>query len=185
MRGAWLGKPSASRSGKMRFFQLSADGSTLRWGWKKHVLLFHVDEMVCNDDTCSITLVMTVDRDLKIKFPDRGMCAPVTVNYICEFETIPCAHGNAGLCTKDRYEACQGNFIYKYFPTYQLCETAVEVPHVNSRTGACNGRLWPMERSSLEGHVCRVGCGVSTGCWNSNPIPRITATMLCVVPDSS
>ena len=68
------------RKQKTRFFQLSADGSTLRWGWKKHVLLFHVDEMECNDDDLSIKLVLTVDRDLIITFPDRYTCAsPLSV----------------------------------------------------------------------------------------------------------
>lgn len=33
--GAWLGKPTPSRLRKIRFFQLSYDGSTLRWGWNK------------------------------------------------------------------------------------------------------------------------------------------------------
>lgn len=80
LQGAWLGKPSPSQKAKAlvpktRFFQLSADGTTLRWGWKKHVLLFHVDEMECNDDDLSVTLVMTVDRDLCIQFPDRRTCA--------------------------------------------------------------------------------------------------------------
>lgn len=31
MRGAWLGKPSARKPLKRRFFQLSADGASLRW----------------------------------------------------------------------------------------------------------------------------------------------------------
>ena len=75
LRGAWLGKPSAAKRGKTRFFQLSADGTTLRWGWKKHVLLFHVDELVCNDDELAVTLVMTMDRDVHLKFLDRRTCA--------------------------------------------------------------------------------------------------------------
>ena len=33
--GAWLGKPGPRNPNKIRFFQLSHDGSTLRWGWKK------------------------------------------------------------------------------------------------------------------------------------------------------
>jgi len=35
MEGAWLGKPSPRNPNKIRFFQLSLDGSTLRWGWKR------------------------------------------------------------------------------------------------------------------------------------------------------
>jgi hypothetical protein len=31
LRGAWLGKPSHASPRKRCFFQLSADGSTLRW----------------------------------------------------------------------------------------------------------------------------------------------------------
>lgn len=33
--GAWLGKPTPGNTRKIRFFQLSHDGSTLRWGWNK------------------------------------------------------------------------------------------------------------------------------------------------------
>lgn len=33
--GAWIGKPTPSSPRKVRFFQLSYDGSTLRWGWNK------------------------------------------------------------------------------------------------------------------------------------------------------
>ena len=75
------------RKQKTRFFQLSADGSTLRWGWKKHVLLFHVDEMECNDDDLSIKLVMTVDRDLIITFPDRSKCVAPPYTLILECHT--------------------------------------------------------------------------------------------------
>lgn len=35
--GAWLGKPTPRNPKKKRFFQLSNDGGTLRWGWKKYV----------------------------------------------------------------------------------------------------------------------------------------------------
>ena len=31
IRGAWLGKPSKRKPFKRRFFQLSADGASLRW----------------------------------------------------------------------------------------------------------------------------------------------------------
>ena len=42
MRGAWLGKPSVNAQQKRRFFQLSSDGSTLRWAWNKYILLYYV-----------------------------------------------------------------------------------------------------------------------------------------------
>ena len=42
MRGAWVGKPSSNYQQKRRFFQLSTDGSTLRWAWNKYVLLYYV-----------------------------------------------------------------------------------------------------------------------------------------------
>ena len=44
------------------------------------MLLFHVDEMECNDDDLSIKLVMTVDRDLIMTFPDRYTCALATAS---------------------------------------------------------------------------------------------------------
>lgn len=43
MRGAWIGKPSANAQKKRRFFQLSSDGSTLRWAWDKYILLYYVE----------------------------------------------------------------------------------------------------------------------------------------------
>ena len=46
MRGAWIGKPSANAQKKRRFFQLSSDGSTLRWAWDKYVLLYYVEVRV-------------------------------------------------------------------------------------------------------------------------------------------
>ena len=43
MKGAWLGKPAANAQRKRRFFQLSTDGSTLRWAWDKYILLYYVE----------------------------------------------------------------------------------------------------------------------------------------------
>ena len=43
MRGAWIGKPSANAQKKRRFFQLSSDGSSLRWAWDKYILLYYVE----------------------------------------------------------------------------------------------------------------------------------------------
>ena len=43
MKGAWLGKPAANARKKRRFFQLSTDGSTLRWAWDKYILLYYVE----------------------------------------------------------------------------------------------------------------------------------------------
>ena len=35
LAGAWIGKPTAGNPRKLRYFQLSHDGSTLRWSWNK------------------------------------------------------------------------------------------------------------------------------------------------------
>lgn len=43
MKGAWIGKPHANARNKRRFFQLSSDGSTLRWAWDKYILLYYVE----------------------------------------------------------------------------------------------------------------------------------------------
>ena len=40
--------------------------------WKKFVRLYYVDEIVCNDSALTITITMTVDRDLRLQFSDRG-----------------------------------------------------------------------------------------------------------------
>lgn len=43
MKGAWIGKPAINAQRKRRFFQLSSDGSTLRWSWDKYILLYFVE----------------------------------------------------------------------------------------------------------------------------------------------
>lgn len=37
------GKPSPKAPKKRRFFQLSHDGSTLRWSWNKYVIMYYVE----------------------------------------------------------------------------------------------------------------------------------------------
>ena len=37
------GKPSSKAPKKRRFFQLSHDGSTLRWSWNKYVVMYYVE----------------------------------------------------------------------------------------------------------------------------------------------
>lgn len=83
MHGAWLLKlPStgskgkrhskrfgfASQRGRWRYFQLSHDGSTLRWDWRKYVLMVHVEAVRCRIEDCSITLSLTLEPDLRLKF---------------------------------------------------------------------------------------------------------------------
>lgn len=43
LKGAWIGKPSQRAPRSRRFFQLSSDGSTLRWSWDKYILLYYVE----------------------------------------------------------------------------------------------------------------------------------------------
>lgn len=43
--------------------------------WNKFIRLYYVDEIVCNDTALTITITMTVDRDLRLLFDDRKMCA--------------------------------------------------------------------------------------------------------------
>ena len=42
-QGAWIGKPTAANSKRRRFFQLSEDGSTLRWAWNKYIIMYYVE----------------------------------------------------------------------------------------------------------------------------------------------
>jgi hypothetical protein len=46
--------------------------SNLCRSWNKFVRLYYVDEIVCNDSALTITITMTVDRDLRLQFADRG-----------------------------------------------------------------------------------------------------------------
>lgn len=68
--GAWLGKPAPRNPHKLRFFQLSHDASTLRWGWRKFVRLYYVQEVISSPETLTLTLTFVLDPELALKFQD-------------------------------------------------------------------------------------------------------------------
>ena len=70
LEGAWLGKPAPRNPRKLRFFQLSHDGSTLRWGWRKFVRLYYVQDVTYAPDALSLTMSFVLDPELTVKFPD-------------------------------------------------------------------------------------------------------------------
>ena len=47
------GKPSTKTPRKRRYFQLSQDGSTLRWSWNKYILLYYVEVRAQHDAVLS------------------------------------------------------------------------------------------------------------------------------------
>lgn len=59
------------RSGRWRFFQLSHDGSTLRWDWRKYVLLMHVESVHACVEDLTITLKFTLEPDLRLQCKDK------------------------------------------------------------------------------------------------------------------
>ncbi|WPT13220.1 Mitogen-activated protein kinase kinase kinase 20 [Picochlorum sp. SENEW3] len=65
-----LGAFNVSSAGKWRFFQLSHDGSTLRWDWRKYVLLMHVESVLACTENLTITLKFTLEPDLRLKCRD-------------------------------------------------------------------------------------------------------------------
>jgi hypothetical protein len=67
-----LGAFNVQPSGKWRFFQLSHDGSTLRWDWRKYVLLMHVESVHACTEDLTITLKFTLEPDLRLKCKDKG-----------------------------------------------------------------------------------------------------------------
>jgi hypothetical protein len=69
--GAWIGKPTPSNKKKTRYFQLSHDGSTLRWGWKKYVRMYYVQGITYSPENMSITLTFLLDSDLTLLFPNQ------------------------------------------------------------------------------------------------------------------
>ena len=71
--GAWLGKPAPRNPHKIRFFQLSHDASTLRWGWSTFVRLYYVQEVISSPETLSLTLTFVLDPELILKFPDAAI----------------------------------------------------------------------------------------------------------------
>ncbi|GAB4814115.1 hypothetical protein N2152v2_001161 [Parachlorella kessleri] len=87
VQGAWLRKLGNSNqqqtrrtarrgrgnNGHWRFFQLSHDGSTLRWSWKRFVLLYHVEDIICCDAELTITLSLLLEPDLRLQFPDSQL----------------------------------------------------------------------------------------------------------------
>lgn len=66
-----LGAFHVSSAGKWRFFQLSHDGSTLRWDWRKYVLLMHVESVLACTEDLTITLKFTLEPDLRLKCRDK------------------------------------------------------------------------------------------------------------------
>ena len=54
-------------SGRWRFFQLSHDGSTLRWDWRKFVLLMHVESVHACVEDLTITLKFTLEPELRLQ----------------------------------------------------------------------------------------------------------------------
>jgi len=70
-----LAAPRASTKGRWRYFQLSHDGSTLRWDWRKFVLLVHVESVSCCTEDLTITLSLSLEPDLRLKFSDPELHA--------------------------------------------------------------------------------------------------------------
>jgi hypothetical protein len=66
-----LGAFNVTSVGRWRFFQLSHDGSTLRWDWRKYVLLMHVESVHACVDDLTITLKFTLEPDLRLKCGDK------------------------------------------------------------------------------------------------------------------
>ncbi len=58
-------------SGRWRFFQLSHDGSTLRWDWRKFVLLMHVESVHACVEDLTITLKFTLEPELRLQCRDK------------------------------------------------------------------------------------------------------------------
>ena len=75
LRELWAAAKGARRSGRWRYFQLSHDGSTIRWDWRKFVLLVHIESVSCCPEDLTITLSLTLEPDLRLKFPNSELHA--------------------------------------------------------------------------------------------------------------
>lgn len=73
LKELWAAAKGATRSGRWRYFQLSHDGSTLRWDWRKFVLLVHIESVSCCTEDLTITLSLTLEPDLRLKFPNSEL----------------------------------------------------------------------------------------------------------------
>lgn len=71
LEGAWLGKPTPRNPKKTRYFQLSYDGSTLRWGWNKYVRMYYVQDIEYLEENLSIKFTFLLDPEIVILFPDQ------------------------------------------------------------------------------------------------------------------
>ncbi len=71
LEGTWLGKPTPRNPKKTRYFQLSYDGSTLRWGWNKYVRLYYVEDIEYSKEDLSIKFTFLLDPEMTILFPDQ------------------------------------------------------------------------------------------------------------------
>jgi hypothetical protein len=52
---------------RQRFFQLSADLTTLRWAWDRYVLLFHAEGVRADCGTLVLRLEMGAERDVVLR----------------------------------------------------------------------------------------------------------------------
>jgi hypothetical protein len=108
--------PFLFAANKRRFFQLSADLTTLRWAWNKYVLLFYVEAVVPRDEELSITLVLTMEADLVLGFTVGGgggeMCRGGGAGQCCCWCWLHRGASGAGLCGWQQQccclEACWG-----------------------------------------------------------------------------
>jgi hypothetical protein len=73
------GLAAGGAAGRWRFFQLSHDGSTLRWDWRKFALLLQVEAVDADAAALTLTLRLTLDPDLRLRFPD----APTLATWAC------------------------------------------------------------------------------------------------------
>lgn len=72
LKAAFIG---AKKRGRWRYFQLSHDGSTLRWDWRKYILLVHVESVQCDVEDLTVTLSLTLEPDLRLQFPNKELHA--------------------------------------------------------------------------------------------------------------
>lgn len=192
MRGAWLGKPSAKKPNKRRFFQLSADGASLRWSWRKYVRLFYLEAMDVDRKTLTLTLKFTTDPDLTLKFPNKTKCASASplppkgsivqrstgsageTHWIRGTESaLGTESGSGGAffdifalppCSPAHRSACPAQRLLR---TCAACSVPGNLWPLSTATGACRFRAWTRALESLVGNL--MSPGVARGGMPGHP----------------
>jgi hypothetical protein len=114
-------------SRKRRFFQLSADLTTLRWAWNKYVLLYYVDGLSAEPAARTLTLHMALDPDLTLAFEDTRTYEVWEGGLRLLLAQLTGGVGGGGMPPDLSVGDSSGHTTTSWVPQHQLVLTALQL----------------------------------------------------------